>query len=68
METDQEKIYYALSMWANHIETGKMTLSANDALHQNIRVKPLTENQMKFVIRLLELSRKALNGKITIVG
>ncbi len=32
---DEELISHALTLWANHIETGQVTLSANDVAEQN---------------------------------
>jgi hypothetical protein len=66
METDEQKIFYALSMWANHIETGDIVLGAEDAIERGIKTKPLNEDQMRSVLRLRELSRMALQGDIKI--
>jgi hypothetical protein len=69
-EKDNEIIYQALIMWANHIETGNVNLSAKDA--QDIPnvdfcgnkkksiIKALDLNQMKLVIRIRELAIKHL--------
>ena len=64
-EKDNEIKFYALNMWANHIETGNVSMSAEDAHKRNEKVslKYLDENQQKFVIRLRELARKELSGK-----
>ena len=66
METDEQKISSALSMWANHIETGDICLGAEDARKRNKKAKPISDEQMKFVLKLRELAKKALNGKIKI--
>lgn len=66
MTTDEQKIYYALSMWANYIETGNICLGAEDARKQGMKTNPLDESQMRHVIRLRELARAALQGKVSI--
>jgi len=55
-DSDQEIISHALNMWANHIETGDVCLSMTDAQNMKIPFKALTFDQMKFVVRLRELS------------
>lgn len=67
METDTSKIAYALGMWRNFIQTGDMSMSAEDAKRSGERVNALDIEQMKFVIRLDELAQKALQGKIKIL-
>lgn len=64
--SDKHDIFYALSLWANHIETGDIGLSAQDAINTGGKTTPLTLDQMKKVIRLRELAALALNGKIKI--
>lgn len=59
-ENDNEIVAQALSMWANHIETGRVTNTATDVINMGLFPKPLTMDQMKFVIRLRELSVKTL--------
>lgn len=66
METDTQKIYYALSLWANHIETGDIVLCAEDAKRQGREINALNPDQMKTVIRLRELAQMALVGRIQI--
>lgn len=65
METkDKETIFYALGFWANNIETGDWLMSAQDALNQKIKTRPMDLNQMKQVIYLRELATKVLKGEI----
>ena len=65
---DREEIRVALWMRKNYIETGTVTMSANDAVRFNksinpdsfpktkpIEIKPLSTDQMKLIIRLEEL-------------
>ncbi|KKL59836.1 hypothetical protein LCGC14_2211340 [marine sediment metagenome] len=54
--TDKEMIAHALSMWANYIETGSVTMSAADATNQSKYklIRGLNTDQQKFVIRLRE--------------
>lgn len=59
-EKDNEIIAQSLNMWANHIETGRVASSGIDAVNMGLHPKPLTLEQMKFVIRLRELSIKTL--------
>lgn len=66
METDEQKIYYALTLWANHIETGDIVMGAEDARKRGIKTNPLQEDQMRLVLRLRELARAALQGEISI--
>lgn len=62
--TDDELISHALTVWANHIETGTVTLSASDASAQNaarkpsdqLRISSLNPDQVKLVRRLRSLS------------
>lgn len=62
MKPDNELIYYALSMWANHIETNDITMSAEDAHNCGYekQIKALNPSQMAMVIRLRELAAKEL--------
>lgn len=57
---DVNVISYALSMWANHIETGDVTLSKQDCKNCGYadRVKNLSNDQAFFVARLRHLSMK----------
>lgn len=55
-ETDDELIKRALGHWANHIETGNVVLSAQDAARTGERHEALSLDQMKLVIRLRELA------------
>ena len=63
-DTDQELKAHALLLWANHIETGDVTLSANDVIAQNRprtaggpSVRALTDDQRRLVQRLRDLAR-----------
>lgn len=58
-QTDHELIRTALHLWANHIETGNVALSARDAVHAHKPFKALSNDQMKLVVRLRELAEKA---------
>lgn len=66
METDEQKIRFALDLWANYIETGHVTLCAKDAERLGDKVKALDLGQMKVVVRLRELAQMAETGKITV--
>ena len=57
-ERDEVLVRNALQMWANHIETGTVTLSAKDAKAVGKPFKALDSYQMKMVIRLRELADK----------
>lgn len=62
--TDTEIVFRALCMWSNHIETGDVTLSAQDANNCGYKVKGLSSEQIEFISRLKELQRRALNEKV----
>ena len=66
METDEQKIYFALNLWANYIETGDVTLCAKDAERTGDKVKALDATQMKVIVRLRELAQMTAAGKITV--
>ena len=60
---DKEVVFYALRMWKNHIQTGDVNMSSDDAIKMG---KPhlcrmITQEQQDFVIRLEELSNDALS-------
>lgn len=59
---DEELIAFSLNMWANHIETGSIIMSAVDATNQGKHkcIKGLNLAQQKFVIRLKELSMRII--------
>lgn len=63
-EKDNIIIAYALNLWANHIETGNISLSAEDArnMNNNNLIKNLDEEQINFVKRLKDLSNKNLSS------
>ena len=58
--SDRELAAMALSLWANHIETGVMTLSAQDAANMGKPINALSQDQQKVVMRLRELNQKSL--------
>ncbi len=64
-EKDTHVKAHALNMWANHIETGDVTLSSNDAIRMKKfeTLKVLTDDQKKFISRLRKLATKELNAK-----
>lgn len=66
MENDESKIYYALTLWANYIETGNVVLDAQTAQKRGEKVNALDISQMKMVIRLRELAQMAATGKISV--
>lgn len=57
MQTDKELITHALNMWANHIETGNVSLNAGDADNRKMKVKALDDDQKALVLRLRKLAR-----------
>lgn len=60
---EREFIYFALGLRKNFIETGDYGLAAEDALNQNIKVRPMDENQMVTAIKHRRLMREILNAK-----
>jgi hypothetical protein len=58
---DVNVVSYALSMWANYIETGDVTLSKQDCENCGYyadRIKRLDNDQAFFVAKLRHLSMK----------
>lgn len=49
---------YALKCWANYIETGDISLSAQDAQRMKKPFKALTHEQMALIVRLHKLADK----------
>lgn len=58
--SDRELAAMALSLWANHIETGSMSLSAQDAARMGKPLNALKDDQQQVVQRLRELNKKSL--------
>lgn len=61
--TDEVLISMALSQWANHIETGNRTVSAENAKLMGHEEQALTDQQRKFVQRLRDLAKTALRAE-----
>lgn len=61
---DSEVLAHALLMWINYIETGDVVMSRNDAIEsQKFKsIKSLTDEQMKFVLRLKALRENQMFG------
>ncbi len=59
-KTDSELISYALSLWANYIETGMVTMSAADCSNNGLkpRCKVLEPEEIDKVNRLRVLSER----------
>lgn len=59
---DAEIIYWSLAMRKNYIETGDVCLSAVDAknIKENKKIRPLTIDSMKILIKIEELMGKCL--------
>jgi len=55
-DTDGAIVYYALSGYANWIETGNFLMSAKDAEQQKKPFKALESSQMRRVLRLREMA------------
>lgn len=72
--TDKELISRAISMWANYIETGTVTLSAADANQRNefsgprdkIKINALTADQVELVERIKKLSINVLREESSV--
>jgi len=65
-ESKESKAGYALCLWANHIETGDLTLCAKDAEKTGEKVNALTRDQMEMVLELRKLSDGLLFGDLKI--
>jgi hypothetical protein len=59
--TDYQVIRQALLMWRNHIETGNVSLSQQDAINcgREKEINKLDNNQIEFTKRLEQLANKA---------
>ena len=59
LTTEEEEIVAAaLTMRQNHIETGNVLVSAKDMRHRDIRLQPLSMDQMKLIIKIEEIRAK----------
>ena len=62
--SDNYLISRALQYWANYIETGDINLNIQDSKNCGyIIVKPLTDEQQNFILRLRSLANKKLVEK-----
>lgn len=52
---EKELVYIGLSMRKNLLETGDTGLSLEDAARQNLKVRPMTADQMKGSLKHREL-------------
>lgn len=59
-------IFFALTYWANYIESGNWLLSRGDAIKQNKKVPELNVEQIKQIEHIRGLAQKAIDGKISI--
>ena len=64
--TRKSRLHYALTMWANYIETGNVVLSAFDASRQKMPVNPLSKEQTRIVYKLRADADGILDGRIHI--
>jgi hypothetical protein len=62
-EKDSQLEFFALSNWANYIETGDVAMSAQDAQNCKRPFNALSQDQMTFVLRLRGLATAHLTGK-----
>lgn len=58
--TDLQIQALAVGMWANHVETGSVTMSAQDAMNCKMPFNALDANQMAMVVRFRDLSARLL--------
>ena len=62
---ERELIYWALSMWHNHISTGDQTLTRADWLNMGLAMDALpvlTEDQEATLKSIADLRNKVTNG------
>lgn len=59
-KSNREIIAQSLNMWANWIQTGDPTTTPTDCenMKEEYRIKPLSIDQMEFIIRLHKLAKK----------
>ena len=58
--TDSDLIRHAVLMWRNHLQTGNVVMSTQDAVAsgQESECRMLNSDQMEFVLRLEQLADK----------
>lgn len=62
-EKDSTVKSYAMTLWANHIETGQVHLSAKDVSNLSRNTLPeLSDQQKAFVARLRRMAIEELNN------
>jgi len=61
--TDVDLKCSALEMWANHIETGEVAISAKDAFNMKKKHRELSEEQRQLAERLRKLAAKERNSE-----
>ncbi len=61
---DKHLVFHSLGMWINHLETGDVVMSSVDAVNcgQPGKVKALSDDQKRLVLRLRDLQKTALSG------
>jgi len=59
-QLEKETIYNALLQWRNHIQTGNITISTQDAINmgQSQLCKPLNQDQIEYCNYLENLANK----------
>jgi hypothetical protein len=65
-DNERNLISQALSMWANWIETGDISLSAIDASNMKKPFNALDSYQYEIIVRLRALSANILNENYTL--
>ncbi len=68
MESDAELIYSGLCMRRCYVETGNPLLGSEDYAARGEKVKPMTVDQMKLVLKLRELEKAAIEGRISVTS
>ncbi len=64
--TNSEIIQFALGLWTNYIETGNISLSAQDAQDQGSKFNALSIEQMKLIVRIKTLQEDIRKKKIKV--
>ncbi len=62
--TDNELKFYAYNGYANWLETGNMSLSAENAQRQMKPFNALNSNQMRMVLRLRKMAEATLHERL----
>lgn len=65
--TDKQLVIMALQMYRNHLQTGDVFMSSQEAENVNAPVKALNPMAMRRVLRMEEMIDGLMNGEVQII-